>query len=178
MMPSPSRRRILQTSAAGASSLLLPGCSSFTEDPQFRSGYTPSRLTEPVVEGGPSLDEGPTLFAAVLTSESDEAERLVADRLQSPERGEWVDIDYDTFFVAVFISRVEIPRPSYECPLSRLEDGTFEFHLGFDSRPSIASEELYTRLEKWELNGHDTPTQAAVRVTYEDGPSEHDCLEA
>lgn len=161
-----SRRRVLQYGALGTSMVGLAGCSSITESRRVRSSYTPT-MVEPddtVITDGPTLEEGPPFFATLLTTRRAEREQLNPAVLPDGTRGQWTDIDYETFFVTVVISRVDMTEA--ELTRTTLDGETYIARFESDDWPAMADEELFTLMEKWQLNGERPPEHAVVRVNF------------
>ena len=174
-----TRRRFLQSCVAGTSNTVLAGCSGLVGPPQFRSGYVSYR-DQPVVEGGPTPNTGPPLFATVLTSRTDARNRMNWNAFPETEVNDWRDVDYSEFFVAVFISQYVITPPGAVkggCPLGRPTGDTFTFSLGYDQWPPMAGKQVFTLLQKWQLNGSNPPEQATIELTFNGEQSEHSCTD-
>ncbi|SFK75170.1 hypothetical protein SAMN04487950_0916 [Halogranum rubrum] len=182
----PSRRQFLTTSAAGLSGLLA-GCAGFgslTSGPEHYSDLT-LPAEQQFIASGPTVGDGPSdthdgpAFAAQVFSDPDSVEEqiewnAISMPIAQSAVEEYATIDYDEQFLAVFVTTQAVTEPNENigwCPDTSVDGDEFTFAFRLEEYPEeIRGDRLLVFLERWDLNGHDAPTDAVTDLRIEPDP--------
>lgn len=172
-----SRRKTLAT-AGTLFGTVASGCASLTslaDEPQ-RNVLFQEYLSEPIVEGAPSVHEGPGWYATLIQGESQARKLVNWDVLETEQEG-WATLfretDYDSEVVGILVSRYDLADFDHDVPQLRFDGDVATYRIDGDSWPrrarirpsSDAPLALYTQIERWRRNGHRRIARTEIQLT-------------